>query len=122
MRMDRFAEMYPDDFKQVAHRRINNPSMHNALYWFIVVCELLATVLLWVGVVWLALAVFGSADIASARVAALIGVLTFTSVWAGFLIVGNHFGYWYCHEWAQNTHFQLIIWGTAAIVLLVVPA
>ncbi|MEM8648710.1 MAG: DUF2165 family protein, partial [Pseudomonadota bacterium] len=83
--------------------------------------ELIAALLLWLGAGWLALAGFGMADVESARVAALVGTIAFTGVWASFLIGGNHFSYWYCHEWAQNNHFQLVVWGTATMVLLVVP-
>ena len=122
MQMDRMAEMYPDEFKQIAHRRVASPAVHHAVYRIIVFCELATTVLLWIGVAWLLFAAFGAAEAGTARTAALIGTLAFTSVWAGFLTVGNHFGYWYCHEWAQNTHFQLAIWGTAGTILLVVPA
>ena len=96
--------------------------MHSYVFRLIVFAELVAAILLWIGVIWLALAAFGIAGAESARIAALIGILAFTSIWAGFLIVGNHFGYWYCHEWAQNTHFQLATWGTAAMILLVVTA
>ena len=122
LQMERLAEMYPDDYRHIAHRRITNPAIHNAVYRLIVVGELVAAMLLWIGGFWLALAAAGSADADSARVAALIGLLAFTSIWTGFLIAGNHFGYWYCHEWAQNTHFQLTIWGTAAMILVTVPA
>ena len=120
LQMDRMAEMYPDDFRLVAHRRIVNSAVHNSVFRLVVFAELVTAILLWIGVVWLALAVLGMAAPEGARIAALVGALAFTSIWAGFLIVGNHFSYWYCHEWAQSTHFQLTIWGTAAMILLVV--
>ncbi|MEM1198043.1 MAG: DUF2165 family protein [Pseudomonadota bacterium] len=121
LEMERMAEMYPEHYALVAHRRITNPALQTALFRVIVLAELLASLLLWVGAGWLALAIFGMADVESARVAALVGVIAFTGVWASFLIGGNHFSYWYCHEWAQNNHFQLVVWGTATMVLLVVP-
>ncbi len=122
MQMERMAEMFPDDFKLIAHRRVESPAILNVIFGAIVLSEVAASVLLWIGAVWLALASFGIAEAEAARSAAVIGTLAFTSIWAGFLIAGNHFGYWYCHESAQNTHFQLAIWGTACTILLVMPA
>ena len=121
LQMDRMAELYPDHFELVAHRRITNPTVHAALFRCIVLAELLAAVLLWVGACWLGLAIFGFADVESGRVAALVGTIGFTGVWASFLVGGNHFSYWYCHEWAQNSHFLLVIWGTASMLLLILP-
>lgn len=121
LQMDRMAEMYPDHYELVAHRRITNPKVHTALYRCIVFAELLTAILLWIGTCWLGLAAFGLADVESGRVAALIGMIAFTGVWVSFLVGGNHFSYWYCHEWAQNSHFQLVIWGTASMLLLILP-
>ena len=51
-----------------------------------------------------------------ARDAALFGALMFTGIWGMFTVVGNHFSYWFCHDGAQNTHFQLVIWGAVTLV------
>ncbi|MEM8688655.1 MAG: DUF2165 family protein [Pseudomonadota bacterium] len=122
LEMERMAEMYPEHYALVAHRRITNPTLQTVLFRGIVLAELIASLLLWVGAGWLGLAILGTADAENARVAALVGTIAFTGVWASFLIGGNHFSYWYCHEWAQNNHFQLVLWGTATMVLLVAPS
>jgi hypothetical protein len=41
--------------------------------------------------------------------------------WAGFLIGGNYFCYWYSHFPGQSTHFQLVLWGTATMIFLAMP-
>jgi len=61
---------------------------------------------------------FMSTDPDVARQCALIGVFCFTSIWAGFLVAGNWFCYWFGHEGAQNTHFQLLQWGVLTLILL----
>ena len=71
--------------------------------------------------IWMVLALCGLADLEQARIAALAGALGFTSIWSGFLIAGNHFAYWFCHQWAQSTHFQLVLWGIGTMVLLAIP-
>ena len=120
LRMERMEELYPEHFEIVKHRRINNTRTLNLAFRFIVLCEAVATILLWIGVAFLCAALGGLSGLATAKAAAMIGVLAFTAVWSGFLIFGNHFGYWYAHEAAQNTHFQLVIWGVATMVLLTV--
>lgn len=116
--LERMRTAYPDDFRLVQHRRVTNPAMQRLLFRFIVACEVLVCLLLWIATIWMGLAVAGLADATEARAVALAGALGFTSIWSGFLIAGNHFAYWYCHEWAQNTHFQLALMGIGAMVLL----
>ena len=59
-----------------------------------------------------------SGRLESARSAALGGALGFTTIWSAFLICGNHFAYWYCHEGMQNTHYQMTLWGIATMIFL----
>ncbi|MEL6889123.1 MAG: DUF2165 family protein, partial [Pseudomonadota bacterium] len=66
----------------------------------------------------LLMALMGTGTVAGGRSIAMIGAMAFTAVWAGFLIVGNHFCYWFCHEGAQNTHYQMTLWGVGTMVLL----
>ena len=75
--------------------------------------------LLWAGVLGLILALAGVAALETGRALAMIGTMAFTAVWAGFLIIGNYFCYWFCHEGAQNTHYQMTLWGMANVILLV---
>lgn len=117
--MERMKEEYPEAYVVVAHRCINNPATQKFLFKLIVFWEGIATLTLWIGVVSLIIATFGAYDPASARAIGLLGVLLFTATWAGFLIAGNWFCYWFCHEGAQNTHYQMTLWGLATMVLLV---
>ena len=118
LELTRLRETYPADYALVQNRRVTSPGRQRAAFLFIVTCETLACLVLWVAAGWMALALLGLADLGPARTAALAGALAFTSVWAGFLIAGNHFAYWYCHEWAQNTHFQMVLWGIGTMIFL----
>lgn len=116
--MARMRKDYPEAFVDVAYRRIKNPGLQKALFRLIVLWELLAVLTLWAGFIALAMAVLGLHDASQARALGLIGALAFTSVWAGFLIGGNWFCYWFCHEGAQNTHYQMTLWGMGTLILL----
>ena len=54
----------------------------------------------------------------TARALALLGATLFTAIWIGFLVAGNYFCYWFCHEWGQNTHYQMTIWGIGTMIFL----
>lgn len=120
LEMKRLREDYPDAYALVSHRRITDPRLQTFLFRIIVFWELVATMLLWVSAIMLTLAASSDFDPATARIWALIATLAFTSTWAAFLIVGNWFCYWFGHEGAQNTHFQMTLWGLATLILLTV--
>ncbi len=117
MEMSRMAVDYPDHFELVKHRAVKNKRVQRLLFRLIVLWECIAAIVLWIGVVMLALALFGAAAEA-ARAYALVGATLFTATWSGFLVVGNWFCYWYCHEGAQNTHYQMTLWGLGTMILL----
>jgi predicted small integral membrane protein len=114
----RMRDEYPEAFKEVAHRVIASRKLQLLAFRLVVLSELVTTLLLCVGTGALALALFGAVSAESARVLAMIGVTAFVGVWAAFLIVGNHFCYWFGHEGAQNTHFQLMLSGIGTLILL----
>ena len=118
--MARMREEYPDAYREVAHRRVSNPRVQVALFRLIVVWEVVAVSFLWLGTLAMALALAGGVDIGTAKGLGLIGALLFTCTWAGFLIAGNWFCYWFCHYEGQNTHFQMTLWGMATMIFLVV--
>lgn len=120
LRMDRFEELYPDQFAHVRHRRVVAVRTHMTIFWLIVLWETAALIACLAGTALMLAALFGDADPDLARGVALVGATWFASVWAGFLIFGNHWVYWYCHEWGQNSHFQLLLWGLGTMVLLAV--
>ena len=118
--MTRMREEFPEAYEAVAHRRISDASVQKWLFAIIVVWEVVAAIALWAGVATLVMSAFGHAELATGRSVAVLGTLLFTSIWAGFLVAGNWFCYWFCHEGAQNTHYQMTLWGMATMILLVV--
>ncbi len=121
LELTRLKEAYPETYGLIEGRRVTSRTLQRAAFVFVVCCEVLVCLVLWGAAIWMVLAMCGLADPVQARTAALAGALGFTTVWTGFLIVGNHFAYWYCHQWAQNTHFQMTLWGIGTMVLLAVP-
>ena len=120
MDMARLRAEFPDAYALVAHRRITDRKLQRMAFRLVLIWEVLATVALWGGAIALLVALSGGLSRDSARVLALLAVLMFTATWAMFLVVGNHFCYWFGHEGAQNTHFQMTLWGMATLIFLVV--
>ncbi|MEM1275488.1 MAG: DUF2165 family protein [Pseudomonadota bacterium] len=118
LELQRMEHEAPMDFALIQHRRIQSRKIQRTLFWFIVFAEFVVSVALWIGVAWMALAVVGVTDAETAKSIAIIAALGFTSIWASMLVAGNHFAYWYFHEWAQSTHFQLSYWGIGAMIFL----
>lgn len=118
MEMARLRIEYPDAFAAVAHRAIESRKVQKRAFRAIVVIEIVAATILWVGSAALLLALLGSVSAETARATAMIGATAFIAIWAAFLVVGNHFSYWFCHEGAQNTHYQMTLWGLATLILL----
>lgn len=118
MSMERMKEEYPIEYERVAHRAIEDRTIQLIAFRTVVAVELIACVMLCVGVVALLMALVGTGSVEMGRSLALIGATLFTAVWAGFLVVGNYFCYWFSHEGGQNTHYQMTLWGTANIILL----
>ncbi len=120
MDMAYLREDDPSAYALVAHRRVTSRAWQKAAFRLVVAWELLSTVTLVAAVVTLILALFGGVAAEFARGLALFAVLMFTTTWAMFLVVGNHFCYWFGHEGAQNTHFQMTLWGIATLIFLAV--
>ncbi|MEM8630262.1 MAG: DUF2165 family protein [Pseudomonadota bacterium] len=122
MQFDLIAEEYPEDFAKVAHRRVENPRLIRIAFIGIVISETIATLVLAVGTIALLGALFGTTEPDTAQAIALLGAFLFTMNWAGFLVGGNHYAIWYCHQGSQHTHFALVIWGTLSMIFLALPA
>lgn len=118
LEMTRMKEEYPEEYAQVAHRAITSRNLQKMAFRIVVTAELIATLVLFAGVTALLLALAGAGSLEVARSLAMTGAMLFTAIWAGFLIVGNHFCYWFCHEGAQNTHYQMTLWGLGTMILL----
>ena len=118
MEMSRMRDEYPEAFAPVAHRAVTDRRVQLWAFRLVVAAEAVATLLLWAGVIGLLMALAGTGTPEGGRAVAMMGAMAFTAVWAGFLILGNHFCYWFCHEGAQNTHYQMTLWGLGTMVLL----
>ncbi|WP_298920382.1 DUF2165 family protein [uncultured Roseobacter sp.] len=116
--MTRMRAQYPEEFKAVAHRAITNRQTQQFAFRCVLVAEFVTCILLWLGVLGLLIGIRNPDAFEAGRIIAMLGALSFTTIWAGFLIVGNHFCYWFCHEGAQNTHFQMTLWGLATLILI----
>jgi hypothetical protein len=63
---------------------------------------------------------FGLFDAGSATTAASGRHAFFVLIWAGFIIGGNYFHYYYCHQWGQSNHFMFMYWGFFVLLVLIV--
>lgn len=118
MEMTRLREHYPEAFAPVAHRAITDRRIQVLAFRAVVLAEAVGAILLWAGTLALALALIGMAALDTARALAMLAALAFTAIWSAFLIAGNYFCYWFGHEGAQNTHYQMTLWGLGAMILL----
>ncbi len=119
--MARLERDYPDEFARMSQRALTNRVTQRLLFRLIVITEALVAGALWIGVVGL---LMGLAETGSAEVGQMIAVgaaLGFTTLWGMFLIVGNYFCYWFCHVEAQATHFFMLLWGLATLIVLLLP-
>ena len=120
VRFDLMAEQYPEDFQPLAHRRIEDPVVIRRLFHAIRAAETAAAVALFLSAILLVLAAGGAASTLLATGAAILSATFFTLIWGGFVIGGNYFAYWYCHQWAQSNHFMLMYWGFFVLLVLMI--
>ncbi|MEM1065518.1 MAG: DUF2165 family protein [Pseudomonadota bacterium] len=118
VRFDLMAEQFPDDFAPLAHRRIEDPRQIRLLFQAMRLAETVAAVALVAATLMLLGAAAGLAGVAPAKVSAIASVAYFACIWAGFVIGGNYFAYWYCHQWAQSNHFMVMFWGLFVLLIL----
>lgn len=111
-------EEYPELYEMHAKRAVRSKPVQTLLFRLIIFAECAAVLLLWCGFLSLCAAVPGWVAVETATGLATLGVLAFTLIWSGFLVAGNYWCYWMCHEGAQNTHFQMTLWGIGVMVLL----
>ncbi|MEM9854201.1 MAG: DUF2165 family protein [Pseudomonadota bacterium] len=118
VRFDAMAREFPDEFALLAHRRIEDAGTIRLMFRAIRLAETVAAMALSASVILLALASIGLAGSAFATGAALLSVAYFASIWAAFVIGGNYFAYWYCHQWAQSNHLMLLFWSLFVFIIL----
>lgn len=118
LRFDLMARDYPEDFALMAYRRIDAPRTIRRLFQAIRLAETVAAAALVGSALLILLAAGGFVPVALATGAGIVSTAFFTLIWAGFLIGGNYFAYWYCHQWAQSNHFMLMVWGFLVLLVL----
>ena len=116
VRFDLLAEQYPADYALVAHRRIVDPARIRLIFRAARLAETAASAALVLAALLLVLAALGAVGATLAVAVAQASLTLFVSVWAGFIIGGNYFAYWYCHPWAQSNHFMLMFWGLLVLI------
>lgn len=118
LRFDLMLLEYPEDFLLVSHRRITDQRTIGRVFRLIRLSETVAALVLLASSALLVLAATGFVDATLASAAAIVSTTLFTLIWAGFLIGGNYFVYWYCHPWSQSNHFMLLFWGFLVLIVL----
>lgn len=116
--MEEMRRDYPDAYEKVAHRCIADARVANLAFRFAIAWEILACLSLWGALAIFLLAASGQTDSDLAQAAGMAAATIFTATWGGFLIIGNHFCYWYARESGQATHFQMLFWGICTTILL----
>ncbi|MEO0679407.1 MAG: DUF2165 family protein, partial [Pseudomonadota bacterium] len=111
-------EEQPAIYEMCKGNRITSDAVHRGLFAVIVAAECVAVaVLLW-GTAALALAVFGAADPAYARLVAGWGTVMFTAIWGAFLVGGQWVHYWAAWKDTQSTHYFMTLWGVVTFIAL----
>ena len=120
MRFELMEKDYPDDFALVAHRKIENPKIIDWSFQGIRLAETLAAILLAVSFCLLIAAAFGVVSQPFASGLAIAATAFFALIWAGFIIGGNYFHYYYCHQWGQSNHFMFMYWAFFVLIILMI--
>ncbi|GHF47943.1 DUF2165 family protein [Seohaeicola zhoushanensis] len=118
LRLELMERDYPEAFALVADRRVRSERTIDLLFGFVRWAETIAAVLLLGAALLLAAAAAGMAAAGFASVCATLATAFFALVWAGFIIGGNYYCYWYCHQSAQANHFMLLFWGLGVLLVL----
>ncbi len=116
--LSRLSNDFPELYAIHARRAVTNPKSQRLLFQLIVGVECLVALGLWIATIMLVLALLNFTSESVAQSVALLASLAFTSIWSGFLVAGNYWCYWMCHEGAQNTHYQMTFWGIGVMILV----
>ncbi len=108
----------PEIYEDHKHRAWSSPRLVDFLFRAVSLSEALVAGLLWAAAVFLLLAALGQVAAEFARGFALLAVLAFTAIWGSFLVGGQWFHYWVSEESPQSTHFFMLLWGIATLIVL----
>ncbi|MEM9247912.1 MAG: DUF2165 family protein [Pseudomonadota bacterium] len=120
MRLDLMARDFPDDYAFVSHRRVDSNRLIDVAFHTIRWAETVAAMILGVSSALLIVAAFGWAPATLANGLAVLATTYFCAIWAGFIIGGNYFHYYFCHQWGQSNHFMFMYWGLFVLVILII--
>ncbi len=120
MRLDLMARDFPEDYAFVSHRRVVNNRIIDVAFYAIRWAETFAAAILGLASALLMGAAFGWIPLAFAQALAVLATTYFCAIWAGFIIGGNYFHYYFCHQWGQSNHFMFMYWGMFVLVILIV--
>jgi len=120
MRFDLMERDYPEDYQSVAHRKVESEATISLLFAAIRWAETLAAILLLGAALGLVGAAFGAIGAEGATIFAIAACAFFTLIWSGFIIGGNYFHYYYCHQWGQSNHFMFMYWGFFVMLVLMI--
>lgn len=109
---------FPAEFAVVAHRKVTDARLIDLAFHTIRATETLAAGALFVSSALLLMAAGGMVPAAAAQAAALLSLAFFCLIWAGFIIGGNYFHYYFCHQWGQSNHFMFMFWGLFVLAIL----
>ncbi|MCY4303538.1 MAG: DUF2165 family protein [Aestuariivita sp.] len=118
--MELLQSDFPEVYNRVSHRAIVNRTIQKLAFLLVIIIESFTSITLWVGFICLIMALNHAIAFEVAHTIALVGATAFTTIWAGFLVMGNYFCYWYVYEGIQNTHYQMTLWGIANVIFLVI--
>ena len=116
--MKQMSVEFPDMFAALGRNRITSPRIHKAIFGAIVAFECFVAIVMIAGVIALFLAGTGIVPTDTARIVATLGMLGFSLIWSSFLVGGQWVHYWAGYKDAQLTHFIMMLWGIAVIVVL----
>lgn len=107
----------PMIYEKIKSRRIKRPETVRRIFACVAAAEAVVALALWLACVGLALAVLGVMPRDLATGFAILATLAFIMIWAGFLIGGQWFYYWY-GAFGQWKHFTLVLWGIVTLIVL----
>lgn len=118
--MGPLAKQAPEEFAAIGDRKVDNPKTQRTLFRALVAGEVIVAILLWLAAAGLLLAALGLVGSSGARSLGMIAALGFTALWASLLIGGVWFADMISAPPAVQSHFTLVLWGTAALIFIAV--
>src|SRR5215204_3404809 len=114
--------VFPDT--TIRYRAITSPVLHHAAYLLIIVAEVLAAILCWIGVVEMFRTIPAPVAFARAKDFAVIGLTTCLLIWlVGFIAIGGEwFGMWMSTQWnGIESAFRYLVMTLGVLIFVALP-